>query len=93
MLARSYKTSYRLSAEQMARETDMRTAWTLFYRMARINKWEASRIIADLAWERRTLLWWALDRSHQEDWLAIRAQLSTKFPSSPAAAFRNTHGY
>lgn len=92
MLARSYKTSYRLSAAQLPPETAHREAWQAFYRMARISRWETSRVVANLPYELRTLLWYGLTHAERIDWLAIRANLSTAFPASPASVFRNTHG-
>jgi len=92
-LARSYRTSRRLAATPIVLDVSMRCAWNLFYGMARINKWEAARVIADLSTPRRQACWRALYLAGQVDWLDIRQRLNKEFPSSPAAAFRNTHGY
>lgn len=69
-----------------------RTMWNLFYGMARISRFTAGRVIADLPYERRMQCWYALSIQDSVDWLAIRAALSKEFSDSPASVFRNTHG-
>lgn len=71
-----------------------RGTWKLFYRLSRINRWEASRFIRDVQPDARRTLYYALSCTDGIDWLAIRAKLVHSGNAlSRARAFRNTHGY
>lgn len=91
--AKMYRNARLERATPIVLHVSARFAWHLFYGVARINRFHAGKVIANLPHDARMAHWYALSCTDAVDWLAIRADLSTSFPASPASVFRNTHGY